>query len=373
MESTDGTEVESATSENDPEAMSSSTKPQVHRKPRKPRSSGCRAPISPEMLVRVRRTRRLKANDRERNRMHNLNSALDVLRQSLPTYPDDARLTKIETLRFAHNYIWTLTESLRLLDASDRLAEARRDAFGTNERSAADLETLVGQLAERISRSADRAFAGNAAVHALIDGLLTSVGASFQRSSSTLGTSRTSTSGDIDVQSSSSSSSSSDLFFLSPTKTDTFGNAFYQPPTASNCPPFLYADENSHSEARSSPAQAPIVVAPSCDQVQQHHQRQQQSQTPVYNAGYRSPFGVSRLQNSSVSTSPTDRSECCFASVRTTSSAGCIGNPTALGIENVGALPRQLPAAMLDDVMSWQSEAEFDFKTSHSGLTFDMF
>lgn len=60
--------------------------------------------------------RRAKANDRERHRMHNLNSALDALRRVLPTFPDDAKLTKIETLRFAHNYIWALTETLRITE-----------------------------------------------------------------------------------------------------------------------------------------------------------------------------------------------------------------------------------------------------------------
>ncbi|CAJ1066594.1 neurogenin-3 [Xyrichtys novacula] len=60
--------------------------------------------------------RRLKANDRERHRMRNLNSALDVLRSILPAMPEDAKLTKIETLRFAHNYIWALTATLRLTD-----------------------------------------------------------------------------------------------------------------------------------------------------------------------------------------------------------------------------------------------------------------
>ncbi|XP_061493668.1 neurogenin-3 [Rhineura floridana] len=66
----------------------------------------------------AKRSRRMKANDRERNRMHNLNSALDALRGVLPTFPDDAKLTKIETLRFAHNYIWALSETLRLADQS---------------------------------------------------------------------------------------------------------------------------------------------------------------------------------------------------------------------------------------------------------------
>uniref|UniRef100_A0A3B4A1D6 BHLH domain-containing protein n=1 Tax=Periophthalmus magnuspinnatus TaxID=409849 RepID=A0A3B4A1D6_9GOBI len=60
--------------------------------------------------------RRTKANDRERHRMHNLNSALDALRSILPALPEDSKLTKIETLRFAHNYIWALTETLRMSD-----------------------------------------------------------------------------------------------------------------------------------------------------------------------------------------------------------------------------------------------------------------
>ncbi|XP_069000228.1 neurogenin-3 [Embiotoca jacksoni] len=60
--------------------------------------------------------RRMKANDRERHRMHNLNSALDALRSILPALPEDAKLTKIETLRFARNYIWALTETLRMAD-----------------------------------------------------------------------------------------------------------------------------------------------------------------------------------------------------------------------------------------------------------------
>nr|XP_033783557.1 neurogenin-1 [Geotrypetes seraphini] len=70
------------------------------------------------VLHTIKRTRRIKANDRERNRMHNLNSALDELRSILPSFPDDTKLTKIETLRFAHNYIWALSETLRLADQS---------------------------------------------------------------------------------------------------------------------------------------------------------------------------------------------------------------------------------------------------------------
>ncbi|KAM9027319.1 neurogenin-2 [Ara ararauna] len=74
-------------------------------------------PRTAETAQRLKRSRRLKANNRERNRMHNLNAALDALRDVLPTFPEDAKLTKIETLRFAHNYIWALTETLRLAGA----------------------------------------------------------------------------------------------------------------------------------------------------------------------------------------------------------------------------------------------------------------
>ncbi|XP_036625488.1 neurogenin-3 [Trichosurus vulpecula] len=84
------------------------------------RRGGRSRPKSDAALSRQRRSRRMKANDRERNRMHNLNSALDALRGVLPTFPDDAKLTKIETLRFAHNYIWALTETLRMGEHSLR-------------------------------------------------------------------------------------------------------------------------------------------------------------------------------------------------------------------------------------------------------------
>ncbi|XP_070492040.1 basic helix-loop-helix neural transcription factor TAP [Chironomus tepperi] len=65
---------------------------------------------SPTQITKIRKYRRIKANDRERNRMHSLNEALERLRLTLPTLPQDTKLTKIETLRFAHNYIFALTQ-----------------------------------------------------------------------------------------------------------------------------------------------------------------------------------------------------------------------------------------------------------------------
>ncbi|KAK2519876.1 neurogenin-2 [Columba livia] len=96
------------------------------------RSRGApRAARTAETAQRIKRSRRLKANNRERNRMHNLNAALDALRDVLPTFPEDAKLTKIETLRFAHNYIWALTETLRLAGAARLGPEAGGTADGS--------------------------------------------------------------------------------------------------------------------------------------------------------------------------------------------------------------------------------------------------
>ncbi|KAF7495025.1 Neurogenic differentiation factor 1 [Sarcoptes scabiei] len=64
--------------------------------------------------------RRWKANARERNRMHSLNIALDRLRNHLPfvhgndslSHRSALKLSKIETLRLARNYLILLTEIL---------------------------------------------------------------------------------------------------------------------------------------------------------------------------------------------------------------------------------------------------------------------
>lgn len=58
------------------------------------------APASTDPTVKTR-VRRQKANCRERNRMHGLNRALDVLRQCVPLTTQHQKLSKIETLRLA--------------------------------------------------------------------------------------------------------------------------------------------------------------------------------------------------------------------------------------------------------------------------------
>lgn len=70
---------------------------------------------SPTVVLKLKKFRRQKANDRERHRMHLLNDALERLRLALPAMPQDQRLTKIETLRFAHNYIFALTQAVTVI------------------------------------------------------------------------------------------------------------------------------------------------------------------------------------------------------------------------------------------------------------------
>ena len=121
--------------------------------PRCRRSRGTVA-MTPATLRKLRQVRRLKANDRERSRMHALNSALDRLRRVLPISSSSssassssgdisgdgtavtARLTKIETLRSAYNYIQLLTDTLKALDNAPSCAAARSPTPATRPHSA---------------------------------------------------------------------------------------------------------------------------------------------------------------------------------------------------------------------------------------------
>ncbi|XP_041725692.1 neurogenic differentiation factor 1-like [Coregonus clupeaformis] len=65
------------------------------------------------------KVRRMNANARERNRMHGLNDALESLRKVVPCYSNTQKLSKIETLRLAKNYIWALSEILQSDESPD--------------------------------------------------------------------------------------------------------------------------------------------------------------------------------------------------------------------------------------------------------------
>ncbi|CAD5114964.1 unnamed protein product [Dimorphilus gyrociliatus] len=59
--------------------------------------------------ARERNLRRLESNERERMRMHSLNDAFQGLREVIPHVKMSRKLSKIETLMLAKNYIMALT------------------------------------------------------------------------------------------------------------------------------------------------------------------------------------------------------------------------------------------------------------------------
>ncbi|XP_023241841.1 protein atonal homolog 1-like [Centruroides sculpturatus] len=60
----------------------------------------------------IMKKRRLAANARERRRMHSLNVAFDRLRAVVPSFDDNKKLSKYETLQMAQSYIIALSELL---------------------------------------------------------------------------------------------------------------------------------------------------------------------------------------------------------------------------------------------------------------------
>nr|XP_004666408.1 class A basic helix-loop-helix protein 15 [Jaculus jaculus] len=62
--------------------------------------------------------RRLESNERERQRMHKLNNAFQALREVIPHVRADKKLSKIETLTLAKNYIKSLTTTILTMSSS---------------------------------------------------------------------------------------------------------------------------------------------------------------------------------------------------------------------------------------------------------------
>ncbi|XP_076810400.1 uncharacterized protein LOC143453126 [Clavelina lepadiformis] len=63
-----------------------------------------------------RNLKRLQSNERERLRMHQLNDAFQALRDICPQVKHDRKLSKIETLTLAHNYIVSLSRMVVALE-----------------------------------------------------------------------------------------------------------------------------------------------------------------------------------------------------------------------------------------------------------------
>ncbi|XP_005397970.1 PREDICTED: class A basic helix-loop-helix protein 15 [Chinchilla lanigera] len=62
--------------------------------------------------------RRLESNERERQRMHKLNNAFQALREVIPHVRADKKLSKIETLTLAKNYIKSLTSTILTMSSN---------------------------------------------------------------------------------------------------------------------------------------------------------------------------------------------------------------------------------------------------------------
>lgn len=87
-------------------SASSTTDGSLERKPKSPKKSARRRK---SMSARERNVRRLESNERERMRMHSLNDAFQELREVIPHVKLDRKISKIETLTLAKNYIKALT------------------------------------------------------------------------------------------------------------------------------------------------------------------------------------------------------------------------------------------------------------------------
>ncbi|NXJ08341.1 BHA15 protein, partial [Odontophorus gujanensis] len=79
-----------------------------------------------------RHLRRLESNERERQRMHKLNNAFQALREVIPHVRAGKKLSKIETLTLAKNYIKSLTSIiLSMSNGHFPAAEGMGGAWGS--------------------------------------------------------------------------------------------------------------------------------------------------------------------------------------------------------------------------------------------------
>lgn len=68
----------------------------------------------------INRKQRHAANQRERRRMVHLNEAFDQLRQHIPTFPHEKKLSRIQTLKFAIDYIALMMDILKENDSGEK-------------------------------------------------------------------------------------------------------------------------------------------------------------------------------------------------------------------------------------------------------------
>ena len=103
------------------------------QEPKVPKKRGPKKKAMTEERKEKLKVRRIKANSRERNRMHGLNEALEVLRKYVPCYSKTQKLSKIETLRLARNYIQALGDILKSGIKPDNLTFAKALSKGMSQ------------------------------------------------------------------------------------------------------------------------------------------------------------------------------------------------------------------------------------------------
>lgn len=101
--------------------------------PKVPKKRGPKKKRMTKARIAKLRMRRVKANARERNRMHGLNDALDILREHVPCYSKNQKLSKIETLRLARNYIGALADILKSGMKPDSISFAKALSKGLSQ------------------------------------------------------------------------------------------------------------------------------------------------------------------------------------------------------------------------------------------------
>lgn len=96
--------------------------------------------------------RRLESNERERLRMHSINDAFQSLREVIPHVKKDRRLSKIETLTLAKNYIIALTkiicEMRGELDPSKDEGSGGASSAATNDGPSSSVAAATAAAAE---------------------------------------------------------------------------------------------------------------------------------------------------------------------------------------------------------------------------------
>lgn len=110
--------------------------------------------------ARERNMRRIESNERERQRMHSLNDAFEGLRNVIPHINMERKLSKIETLTLAKNYIKALTNVICDLRGENAVfsdiyecSQEEADALNSSDGLASDAGSTISITSSSASGS----------------------------------------------------------------------------------------------------------------------------------------------------------------------------------------------------------------------------